>query len=51
MSVEWLIYIPDEGDWPIDYAGTDEEGARRAYLSWAGRKRLPPGARIWRRDA
>ncbi len=44
----WLIYIPDEGHWPIDYAGEDEAGARRAYLKWAQRKRLPAGSFICR---
>lgn len=43
----WYIYIPDEGDWPIDYRGTNPAEARRVYLTWAQRKRLPNGAKIW----
>lgn len=44
----WFIYIPNDGDWPIAYFGQDEAGARKKYLVWAGRKRLPKGAKIWR---
>jgi hypothetical protein len=46
---EWYIYIPDEGDWPINYNGRSHEQARLAYLQWAGRQRLPAGAVIWSR--
>lgn len=45
---KWYVYIPEEGHWPIAYDGDDEAGARAAYLRWAGRKRLPRGARIER---
>ena len=44
--MEWLIYIPDEGHWPINYNGTDKAEARRVYLKWADRKRLPAGSFI-----
>lgn len=44
----WFVYIPEEGHWPIDYSGDDAAEARAAYLRWAGRKRLPAGARIER---
>lgn len=44
----WYIYIPEEGDWPINYWGEDIKGARSAYLTWARRRRLPRGAKIWR---
>jgi hypothetical protein len=47
MKRAWYIYIPDEGDWPINYRGTDEREARDVYLRWAERKRLPAGSRIW----
>lgn len=46
---EWYIYIPEEGDWPIAFDGDSPAAARRAYLKWAGRTRLPAGARIWQR--
>jgi len=47
---EWVIYIPEEGHWPIAYDGEDWYAARRAYLKWAGRKILPPGSWISRTD-
>jgi hypothetical protein len=45
--MEWFIYIPEEGDWPIDYDGDNLYAAKAAYLKWAGRKRLPAGSVIW----
>lgn len=48
--MKWFIYIPEEGDWPIDYRGSDHREARQAYLKWAGRKRLPAGSRIWKQE-
>lgn len=48
----WYIYIPEEGDWPIDgYSGDSKSEAKAAYLRWAGRKTIPKGARIWSADA
>ena len=43
---DWQIYIEDEGHWPIDYKGLDYEEARRIYLKWANRKKLPKGSYI-----
>lgn len=43
---EWMIYIPEEGHWDINGKHVDEAGARRAYLKWARRKRIPAGAYI-----
>ncbi len=45
--MEWFIYIPNEGDWPINYDGDDPKEARAVYLKWAERKRLPAGSKIW----
>lgn len=42
----WRIYIPEEGHWPIAYNGNDPAEARRAYLTSAGRTRLPAGSVI-----
>ena len=43
----WVIYIPEEGDWKIvSKSETTKEEARKIYLKWAGRKRLPKGALI-----
>lgn len=41
----WMVYIPDEGHWPIAHKprATYEE-AREAYLKWAERKQLPRGS-------
>ena len=47
---EWFVYIPEEGDWPVYYDGKSHAGARSAYLKWANRKKLPPGAVVWRRE-
>lgn len=47
-DTKWLIYIPNEGHWPVDYDGDDEAGARKAYLAWAKRKRLPAGSFLCR---
>lgn len=44
---EWVIYLRDEGHWPIAYDGDDEAEARRVYLRWAGRERLPAGSAIY----
>lgn len=46
----WYIYIPEEGHWPIDYGGPSKAEARRVYLEWAGRKRLPNGSSIGSED-
>lgn len=46
IATEWFIYIPEEGHWPIKYNGNDPKKARKAYLKWAKRKRLPPGSFI-----
>jgi hypothetical protein len=45
-KVVWLIYIPEEGDWPILGCHASEAEARQAYLQWANRKRLPAGSYI-----
>lgn len=45
-NAKWEIYIPDEGHWPIAYCGDDKAEARRVYLKWAGRTRLPAGSHI-----
>jgi hypothetical protein len=47
---KWLIYIPEEGHWPIQYDGNDAKAARRAYLKWAGRSRLPAGSEIQKEE-
>lgn len=44
--MNWYIYIPEEGHWPIAYGGKDKAVARTTYLKWAGRKRLPSGSFI-----
>lgn len=49
MWREWFIYIPDEGDWPIDYYGHSKKEARIVYLKWSGRTRLPRGSKLWNR--
>jgi hypothetical protein len=49
-KMEWFIYIPEEGDWPIKYNGTDKDKAKATYLKWAKRKSLPKGSRIWSRN-
>ena len=46
VAREWLIYIPEEGHWPIKGLHKTEEQARKAYLKWARRKRIPAGAFI-----
>jgi hypothetical protein len=43
---KWLIYIPEEGHWEINGLHADKESARKAYLKWARRKRIPAGAFI-----
>jgi hypothetical protein len=48
---KWMIYIPEEGHWPIQYDGDDAEMARRAYLRWASRSRLPAGSKIQKEQA
>jgi hypothetical protein len=45
-ETEWVIYIPGEGHWPINYDGYNKKAARRTYLKWAHRKRLPAGSHI-----
>lgn len=45
--MKWFVYIPEEGDWPIKYEGKSWEKARKTYLRWAGRKRLPAGANVY----
>lgn len=45
--MKWYIYIPEEGDWPINYSGDNKKEAREAYLKWAQRKRLPKNSVIW----
>ena len=46
--MKWYIYIPDEGHWEIDYDGDDQKEARKVYLKWAKRERLPAGSQIQR---
>lgn len=40
------IYIPEEGHWEIEGKHADVASARKAYLKWANRKRLPKGSSI-----
>lgn len=47
---KWVIYIPEEGHWPIEYDGDDPKEAKRIYLKWAGQRRLPANAFIARGD-
>lgn len=47
LSLEWFIYVPDEGDYQIDYTGTRPDEAQSAYFKWAIRNDLPEGAVIW----
>jgi hypothetical protein len=47
--LEWFIYIPEEGDWIIDYKGKDPKKARQKYLKWSNRKRIPKNSKIWSR--
>lgn len=44
-GTEWMVYIPDEGHWPIAHKprATYEE-AREDYLKWVGRNQLPKGS-------
>lgn len=43
----WMIYIPEEGHWPIKVNGYAlKRIARETYLKWAERKRLPKGSSI-----
>ena len=49
IKKEWFIYIPEEGDWQIDYDGEKEEEARKVYLKRSNRERLPTKSRIWSR--
>lgn len=44
--MKWVIYIPEEGHWPIPGDHATETEARKAYLKWAKRKRLPAGSHI-----
>lgn len=46
VARDWLIYIPEEGHWPIKGKHKTEGAARAAYLKWAKRKRIPAGAYI-----
>jgi hypothetical protein len=41
---DWLIYIPEEGHWPIKGKHRTRDEATKAYLKWAKRKRLPKGS-------
>jgi len=44
-GTEWMVYIPDEGHWPIAHKpGATYKEAREAYLNWAGRNQLPKGS-------
>lgn len=43
---DWQIYIPEEGHWKIPGNKKTKKDARKAYLKWAGRKRLPKGSII-----
>lgn len=44
---EWVIYIPEEGDWPINHKlNASYSEARETYLKWADRKRLPKNSFI-----
>lgn len=43
---KYMIYIPEEGHWPIRGLHANKTEARTAYLAWAERKRIPAGAFI-----
>jgi dipeptidyl aminopeptidase/acylaminoacyl peptidase len=45
-KIRYIIYIPEEGHWPIKGRHANEKAARKAYLKWAKRKRLPKGSNI-----
>lgn len=42
----YYIYIPGEGHWPIPNNPQNKKEARKKYLEWAQRKRMPPNSRI-----
>lgn len=45
--MKWLIYIPEEGHWDFPQKkGSTKKEARKAYLLWARRKRLPKGSNL-----
>lgn len=47
LKKEWSIYIPEEGHWPINVSSNATKAeARKAYLKWANRRRLPAGSFI-----
>lgn len=46
VKEEFQIYIPEEGHWPIPGNPKTKEEARKSYLKWAKRKRLPSGSFI-----
>lgn len=48
MKRVYLIYISEEGHWEIPGKHRNKAAARRAYLRWAKRKRLPAGSAITR---
>lgn len=49
MQIQWFCHVPGDGDWPVDYDGTDTgEAQRRARESYAA-GRLPPGSTVWSR--
>jgi hypothetical protein len=46
-KTKWYVYIPDDGDWPINYSGTSIKEARAAWLKSIGEKSLMRGSYIW----
>jgi hypothetical protein len=47
--MEWFLYVPNSGDWRINYNGDSAIEARKAYLEQSGYKRLPNNSHIWSR--
>ncbi len=45
---KWLLYIPDDGHWPLTYMGNNKREALSEARKMLQLKRLPNGAGVFR---